>query len=134
MRRCFWTAHGCGNGTCYIKHFVGSRHPDQFGISGIHMCEEVNRCAALMYLVLAPYQTRHSGASLGRVSGMRISYEVHTRCLWKSSIAVARYERTGRAQEAWQRIPPKLQHYMLECERRLTDIMVHGRPVPFVGL
>ena len=96
--------------------------------------KEANRCAALMYLDLVPYQTRHSGASLGRVSGMRISYEVHRRGLWKSSKAVARYERTGRAQEAWQRIPPKLQHYMLECERRLTDIMVHGRPVPFVGL
>ena len=78
------------------------------------------------------YQSRHSGASIDRISGLRTLAEIGKRGRWRSHGTLSRYEKAARLATTWKEFSTPQQAHFLDCERRVGDVF-RGRcrpPVP----
>ena len=91
----------------------------------------VFRKAALkLNIDAAPYQGRHSGASLDRSSGLRTLEAVRKRGRWASSKSVQRYEQAGLLNETWQCLDATTQAHCEATLRLLPDVLLRrARPL-----
>jgi len=96
-----------------------------------HLLARVKEASKALGVPMVPYQTRHSGASLDQLMQFRSLADTKKRGVWKQDKSVARYEKRARVAQTWQKLPLRFQQHAESCEYRLTDIMVHGRTVPY---
>ena len=69
----------------------------------------------------APYQGRHSGISIDRASGERTQEEAQKRGRWRAQASVRRYEKAGRLNDAWQRLPQQVKDAAIIAEAVLPN-------------
>ena len=77
-------------------------------------------------LKAVPYEARHSGPSIDASRGLRTRAEIKARGRWALEKSVTRYEKRARLLQSFNRLGPGMQAYLLECERRLGDMLVRG--------
>ena len=75
------------------------------------------------------YMTRHSGASIDRMTQERSSEEVRRRGGWKHPKSVARYEKHARLIDSLARLPGGLRRHMEEVEGSVEAIVLKGKVV-----
>ena len=68
-----------------------------------------------------PYQGRHSGISIDRASGERTQEEAQKRGRWRAQASVRRYEKAGRLNDAWQRLPQQVKDAAIIAEAVLPN-------------
>ena len=78
---------------------------------------------------LVLYQTRHSGASLDRISNRRSLTEVKQRGGWRSDRSVTRYDKHARLADQMQRKSTAQQAHFQVCETRLAGMFEPGKCV-----
>jgi hypothetical protein len=93
------------------------------------MASEFKRVCHLLGLPhLVPYMTRHSMPSIERAAQERTLAEIMKRGRWRSTKSVNRYEKAGRLQQAFRKVPPKLQALALRCEKHLEEFVLRSGP------
>ena len=75
-------------------------------------------------VAVVPYQARHSGPSIDRISKLRPLDEVQKRGRWKSFKGVTRYEKAGRLQYSANSYTVQQHAYLDVCEARLGPLML----------
>ena len=77
-------------------------------------------------LDLVPYQGRHSGISIDRAENARSHMEAMKRGRWRSERSVRRYEKAGRLNDVWTRLPANTKASAEKAERRIKSVILHG--------
>ena len=100
-----------------------------FPFDYFHYLKVFKTSTATLKEKVVPYQTRHSGASIDRLLGVRSALEVKQRGGWRSDTSVRRYERHARIQHSAARFSSDMAVYLDQCERQLGEMFLRGRTV-----
>jgi hypothetical protein len=71
---------------------------------------------------LVPYQARHSGASIDKLSARRTQLEIKKRGRWKSDASIARYEKAGRLAQVREDLSEDQLRYLELADRHLEEL------------
>ncbi len=89
---------------------------------------ELKEVSKLISVELTLYQCRHSGPSIDRANGERDIGEVRKRGGWKAWKSLARYEKSARLANTFERLTEAQKTFFRTCEGQLAAFM-SGRDV-----
>ena len=93
-------------------------------------CRTFAQTTAELQIEVVPYQGRHSGINIDLAMGLRSLGAAAKRGRWQSMKSVRRYEKAGRLNGSWLRLPDGVRKQALRAERLIERAMLSrvGRP------